>query len=166
MAPEGEEHMTFMTTKGLYCYRVMPFGLKNIGATNQRLVNKVFKAQIGRNMEVYVDDILVKSAQASDHVQDLEETFHTLRRHRMKLNPTKCTFGVTSEKFLGFLISQCEIEANPEKIKVIINMGHPSTKKKVQQLNGRIITLSRFISRSVKRCLPFFKTLRQIKNFS
>ena len=84
----------------------------------------------------------------------------------MKLNPIKCVFGVTLGKFLGFLISQREIEANPEKIKAIIDMRHTNTKKKVQQLNGRIITLSRFISRSVERCLPFFKTLRQIKNFS
>ena len=88
MAPEDEEHTTFVTPKGLYCYRVMPFGLKNAGATYQRLVNKVFKDQIGRNMEVYVDDMLVKSTQIPDHVQDLKETFRTLRRHRMKLNPT------------------------------------------------------------------------------
>ena len=84
----------------------MPFGLKNAGATYQRLVNKVFKDQIGCNMEVYVDDMLVKSVQIPDHVQDLEEAFRTLRQHRMKLNPTKCAFGVTSRKFLGFLISQ------------------------------------------------------------
>ena len=111
-------------------------------------------------MEVYVDDMLVKSAQLSDHVRDLEETFCTLRRHRMRLNTTKCAFGVTSKKFLEFLISQWKIEANPEKIKAIIDMRHPDTKKEVQQLNGRIIALSRFIFRSIERCLPFFKTLR------
>ena len=139
----------FVTTKGLYCYRVMSFGLKNAGATYQRLVNKVFKDQIGRKMEVYIDDMLVKSAQIPDQVRDLEETFRTLRRHRMKLNPTKCAFGVTSEKFLGFLISQLGIEANPEKIKAIVDMRHPDTKKEVQQLNGRIIALSdSFLDRS------------------
>ncbi|XP_073098834.1 uncharacterized protein [Elaeis guineensis] len=110
--------------------------------------------------------MLVKSAQTSDHVQDLEETFHTLRQHRTKLNPTKCAFGVTSEKFLEFFISQYEIEANPEKIKTIIDMRHPNTKKKVQQLNGKIIALSRFIFRSAERCLSFFKILRQTKDFS
>ena len=79
MTSEDEEHTTFVTTKGLYCYKVMSFGLKNAGATYQHLVNKIFKDQIGRNMEVYVDDMLVKSAQASDHAQDLEEIFRTLR---------------------------------------------------------------------------------------
>ena len=106
MVPEDEEHTTFVTVKSLYCYRVMPFGLKNAGATYQRLVNKIFKDQIGHNMEVYVNDMLVKSVQTSDHVQDLEKTFRTLRRYWMRLNPTKCTFGVTSKKFLGFLVSQ------------------------------------------------------------
>ena len=84
----------------------------------------------------------------------------------MKLNPTKCAFGVTSGKFLGFLVSQRGIEANPEKIKAIIDMRHPDIKKEVQQLNGRIIALSRFISRSAERCLPFFKTLRHANGFS
>ena len=89
-----------------------------------------------------MDDMLVKSAQILDHVQDLEETFRTLRQHRMKLNPTKYAFGVTSEKFLGFLISQRGIEANPEKIKAILGMRHPNTKKEVQQLNEKIVALS------------------------
>ena len=84
----------------------------------------------------------------------------------MKLNPTKCAFGVISGKILRFLVSQQGIEANPEKIKAIIDMRHPDIKKEVQQLNGRIIALSRFISRSAERCLPFFKTLRQAKHFS
>ena len=84
----------------------------------------------------------------------------------MKLNPTKCAFGVASRKFFRFLISQHGIEANPEKIKAIIDMRHPNTKKEVQQLNGKVIALSRFISRSAERCLPFFKTLRQMKDFS
>ncbi|XP_077236546.1 uncharacterized protein LOC143878110 [Tasmannia lanceolata] len=88
---------------GTYCYRVMPFGLKNTGATYQRLVNKLFRNQIGRNMEVYVDDMLVKSRSASNHVSDLREAFQVLKEHNMKLNPTKCTFGVGAGKFLGFM---------------------------------------------------------------
>ena len=166
MAPEDEEHMAFMTDKDLYCYKVMLFDLKNIGATYQRLVNKIFKAQIKRNMKVYVDDMLVKSTQTSNHIRDLEEVFNTLRRHQMRLNPTKCTFRVTSRKFFGFLVLQWGIEANFKKIKAIIDMKHPNMKKEVQQLNGRITALSRFISRSAERCLPFFKTLRQTKDFS
>ena len=81
MAPEDEEKTAFITNRGLYCYRVMPFGLKNAGATYQRLVNKIFKEQIDRNMEVYVDDMLVKSKSFRDHVADLEETFDALRKY-------------------------------------------------------------------------------------
>ena len=116
MAPEDEEKIAFITNRGLYCYRVMPFGLKNAGAIYQQLVNKIFKEQIGRNMEVYMDDMLVKSKSSMNHVVDLEETFGTLRKYKMKLNPTKCAFEVTSRKFLGFMVSGRGIEANPEKI--------------------------------------------------
>ncbi|XP_077215904.1 uncharacterized protein LOC143850547 [Tasmannia lanceolata] len=88
---------SFVTDQGTYCYRVMPFGLKNAGATYQRLVNRLFNEQIGRNMEVYVDDMLVKSRAACNHVADLKEAFQVLRQHNMKLNPTKCTFSVGAE---------------------------------------------------------------------
>jgi hypothetical protein len=83
---------------------MMPFGLKNVGAIYQRLVNRMFQDQIGRNVEIYVDDMLLKSIQAVDHVADLRETFNTLRQYKMKLNPTKCAFGVSSGKFLGFMV--------------------------------------------------------------
>lgn len=117
-----QEKIAFITDRELYCYRVMPFGLKNAGATYQRLVNEMFKDQIGRNVEVYVDDMLVKNLQAKQHLSDLNETFKTLRRNNMKLNPSKCAFGVSAIKFLGFIVSQRGIEANPENVKVIINM--------------------------------------------
>ena len=94
-----EEHTSFRTDKGVYCYKVLPFGLKNSGATYQRLVNRMFKGQIGQNMEVYVDNMLVKSKMAKRHARDLEEVFATLRRYGMKLNPLKYTFGVASGKF-------------------------------------------------------------------
>ena len=105
MAKEDQEKIAFITSQGLYCYKVMPFGLKNAGATYQRLVNKMFSKQIGRNMEVYVDDMLVKSKEELTHLEDLKETFATLRQYRMKLNPSKCAFGVASGKFLGFMVS-------------------------------------------------------------
>ena len=95
----------------------MSFGLKNAGATYQRLMNKMFTNQIGRNVQVYVDDMLVKSRREEDHLKDLEETFSTLRFYNMKLNPSKCASGVTAEKFLGFMVSQRGIEANPDKIR-------------------------------------------------
>ncbi|XP_077246024.1 uncharacterized protein LOC143885861 [Tasmannia lanceolata] len=97
------------------------------GATYQRLVNKLFEKQISRNMEVTVNDMLVKSQSAQDHVSDLKETFHVLREHNMKLNPTKCTFSVSSEKFLGFMISKRGIKANPEKIRAVVELTPPKT---------------------------------------
>ena len=146
MHPDNEEKMTFVTNRGLYCYKMMPFGLKNAGASFQRLINKVFENQIGRNMEAYVDDMIVKSLHRNNHIEDLTESFDALRRHRMKLNPTKCTFGVTSGKFLGFLVTKRGIEANPEKIKALTDMKHPNSKKDIQRLTNRIASLSRFIS--------------------
>jgi ribonuclease HI len=139
----------------------MPFGLKNAGATYQRLVNCMFKDQIGRNIEVYVDDMLVKSRKAEDHLKDLQQTFEVLKRYGMKLNPAKCTFGVSSGKFLGFMVSERGIEANPEKIRAIIDMQPPRTAKEMQKLAGKLAALNRFISRSTDRCAPFFKTLRR-----
>ena len=116
MAKEDQEKTAFITSQGLYCYKVMPFGLKNAGATYQRLVNKMFSKQIGMNMDVYVDDMLVKSKEELTHLDDLKETFSTLKQYQMKLNPSKCAFSVVLGKFLGFKVSQRGIEANPEKV--------------------------------------------------
>ena len=121
----------------------------------------MFSKQIGRNMEVYVDDMLVKSREELAHLDDLKETFTTLKQYQMKLNPTKCVFGVVSGKFLDFMVSQRGIEANPEKVQVVINMASPKTVKEVQKLTGRIAALNRFVSRATDKCLPFFKTLKQ-----
>ena len=161
MAEEDQENTSFITSQGLYCYKVMPFGLKNAGATYQRLVNRMFSKQIGRNMEVYVDDMLVKSREELPHLDDLKETFTTLKQYQMKLNPTKCVFCVASGKFLSFIVSQRGIEANPEKVQAIINMTLPKTVKEVQKLTRRITALNRFISRAKNKCLPFFKILKQ-----
>ena len=109
----------------------MPFGLKNAGITYQRLVNKMFSKQIGRNMEVYVDDMLVKSKEELAHLDDLKEMFATLRQYQMKLNPSKCVFGVASGKFLGFMVSQRGIEANLEKVQAILDMMSPKAVKEV-----------------------------------
>ncbi|KAM2120644.1 hypothetical protein ACFX1Q_018554 [Malus domestica] len=106
MNPSDQEYTAFTTDRGLYCYKVMPFGLKYAGATYQRLVNSMFAEQIGKSMEVYVDNMLVKSKHADQHITNLSETFTILKRYRMRLNPNKCAFGVGSGKFLGFMISQ------------------------------------------------------------
>ena len=111
-----QEHTSFITDCGLYYYKVMPFGLKNVGATYQWLVNMMFKEQISKTLKVYVDDMLVKSKIASDHVAHLANTFNILRMYRIKLKPLKCVFGVASEKFLGFMVNQRGIKANLEKI--------------------------------------------------
>ena len=111
MDEENQEKTAFIMSQGLYCYKVMPFGLKNAGATYQRLVNKMFNKQIGRNMELYIDDMLVKSKEELAHLDDLRETFATLKKYQMKLNPSKCVFGVASGKFLGFMVCQKGIEA-------------------------------------------------------
>ena len=116
MKEEDQEKTSFVTSQRLFCYKVMPFGLKNAGATYQRLMNKMFTHQIRRNIQVYVDDMLVKSLRKNDHLDDLQETFNTLRSYNMKLNPSKCVFGVTAGKFLSFMVSQGGIEVNPKKV--------------------------------------------------
>ncbi|KAG1330379.1 putative mitochondrial protein [Cocos nucifera] len=116
-------------------------------------------------MKVYVDDMLVKSRASTNHLADLKETFNALRKHKMRLNPTKCAFGVTSEKFLRFMVSRRGIEANPEKIRAIWEMTAPKTIKKVQRLTGKVASLNRFVSRSTERCTPFFQVFRRPKDF-
>ena len=106
MDEEDQEKASFVTSQGLYYYKVMPFRLKNARATYQRLVNCLFSYQIRRSVEVYVDDILVKSKDEANHLDDLKETFSTLRKYNMKLNPAKCVFAIASRKFLGFMVSQ------------------------------------------------------------
>ena len=114
----------------------MPFKLKNVGATYQRLVNHMFRPQIGQNVEVYVDDILVKSQDEKIHLDDLQETFDTLTQYNMRLNPDKCAFRVSSGKFLGFMVSHRGIEVNPDKIQEILDMKPPQNVKEVQSLIG------------------------------
>ena len=135
MDKSDQEKTSFVTSKGLFCYKVMPFGLKNTGAIYQRLMNKMFARQIGRNVQVYVDDILVKILHEVDHLDDLRETIDTLRSFKMKLNPNKCAFGVTAGKFLGFMVSQRGIEVNLKKVRAIMELEPPRTVKEVQSLN-------------------------------
>ena len=131
MDETDQEKTSFVTSQGLFCYKVMPFGLKNARATYQRLVNHMFCLQIGQNVEVYVDDMLVKSQDKEIHLDDLQETFDTLRQYNMKLNPSKCAFEVSSRKFLGFMVSHKRIEANPDKIQAILDMKPPQNVKEV-----------------------------------
>ena len=161
MDPGDNEKTSFVTTQGTYCYRVMPFGLKNTGATYQRLVNWMFQKQIGTTMEVYIDDMFVKSTIAELHIAHLSEAFQILRNYNMKLNPAKCAFRVSTGKFLGFIVNHRGIEANPDKIKAVLDMPSPSGIKEVQHLTGRISALSQFVSRVSDKCQPFFQVLKK-----
>ncbi|KAK4845460.1 hypothetical protein QYF36_005345 [Acer negundo] len=125
MHPSDQDKTSFITRQGLYCYKVMPFGLKNAGVTYQHMVNKLFKQQIGKSMEVYIDDMITKSLEAEQHPEDLCQTFQVNRKNQMRLNPAKCAFGVTAGKFLGFMVYERGIEANPEKIKAILDLNPP-----------------------------------------
>ena len=136
MTPEDKEKTSFMTNGGTYYYKTMPFSLRNAGATYQRVVNALFQNQIGKTIEVYFDDMLVKSFKASNHVADLNEAFSILRHNGMSLNLAKCAFGVKKGKFIGFMVTQRGIKANPEKIQALINMKSPTKPREVQSLAG------------------------------
>jgi hypothetical protein len=150
----------------MYCYVTMPFGLRNAGATYQRCMNHVFGEHIGRTVEAYVDDIVVKTRKASNLLSDLETTFKCLKAKGVKLNPEKCVFGVPQGMLLGFIISERGIEANPEKIAAITNMGSIKDLKGVQRVMGCLAALSRFISRLGERSLPLYRLLRKTKRFT
>ena len=160
-----EEHTSFIIDCGLYNYKVIPFGLKNTEANYQRLVNMMFKDLIGRTMEAYMDDMLIKSRMAGDHVEHLGHMFKILRKYQMKLNPLKYAFGIGSRKFLGFMVNQEGIEANLERIKALLEMSSPKKRKEVMSLVGRVVALSRFVSRTIDHCVPFFDVLKGSKRF-
>ncbi|KAL0427416.1 UNVERIFIED_CONTAM: Retrovirus-related Pol polyprotein from transposon opus [Sesamum latifolium] len=165
MAEEDRHKTSFITQNGVYCYNVMPFGLKNAGATYQRPINRMFKDLIGKTMEVYVEDMLIKSKEDKEHITHLQAAFEVMRRYGMKLNPAKCTFRVRGGKFLGYMVSEKGIEANPKKIEAIMQMSSPKTIKDVQKLTGKVASLACFIYWSANRNLPFFKILRKVKDF-
>ncbi|GKE45700.1 reverse transcriptase domain-containing protein [Tanacetum coccineum] len=127
MSEEDEEKTTFYTDQGTYCYEKRSFGLKNVGATYQRLVDSAFHEQLGRNLEAYVDDMVIKSKTEQEMIMDIAETFDNLRKINMKLNPMKCSFGVTEGKFLGYMVTSKGIRANPKKMKAIADMQSPKT---------------------------------------
>jgi hypothetical protein len=166
MSREDRKQTAFVTVDGLYCYVVMPYGLKNALPTFVRAMSKTFGDLIRDRVEVYVDDIVVKTKRGSTLVEDLTLGFDKLRATRTKLNPDKYVFGVSTGKLLGFLVSHRGIEANPKKIKAIETMRPPARIKDVQKLAGSLAALSRFISRLAERALPFFKMLRKSGPFS
>ena len=143
----------------------MPFGLKNAGSTYQRMMTKMFKAQMGKNIEVYIDDMVVKSKIVSKHIGDLTNIFKILRGHKLRLNASKCSFGVGSRKFLGYMVTHRGIEVNPDQVRAINSLQPPWNPKEVQRLTGMTAALNRFISRSADRCRPFFLLMNKWKGF-
>src|ERR1051325_9702285 len=165
MNPADASKTAFMTERKNFYYRVMPFGLKNAGATYHRLMDMVFAPQIGRNIEVYIDDMVVKTVEEQKYILDLEDTFAALRKYNMRLNPDKCTFGVQADKFLGFMLTNREIEANLDKCQAIISMRSPITVREVQQLTDQLTALSRFLSCIGDKSIRFFAAIRKQADF-
>jgi hypothetical protein len=144
----------------------MLFGLKNAGATYQRCMLGVFGDLIERTIEVYVDDIVVKSREASDLITDLDIAFRCLKTKNIKLNPEKCVFGVPRGMLLGFVVSERGIDSNPEKILAIANIALIQNLKGVQKLMGCLASLSHFISRLGEKGLPLYRLLKKCEHFS
>ncbi|XP_020237934.1 uncharacterized protein LOC109817144 [Cajanus cajan] len=165
MYPPDEEKTAFITDSANFCYKVMPFGLRNARTTYQRLMDKIFQRQIGKYMEVYVDDMVIKSASSDDHIRDLGTIFDEVRRHHMRLNPAKCTFGVASGKFLGFMLSKRGIEANPDKCQAIVNMRSPRNVMEVQRLARRIASLARFLPCMADKSRLIMSLLKKASKF-
>ncbi|GJW55825.1 reverse transcriptase domain-containing protein [Tanacetum coccineum] len=160
MVEEDEDKTAFYVGEGVFCYKKMSFGLKNAGATYQWLMDKVFNRQIGRNLEAYVDDMVIKSTFEKEMLKDIRETLKRLRSINMKLNPKKCSFDVEDGPFLGHLITKHGIKANPSKVKAVTDLDQPRTLKDVQSLNGKQAAFSRFLSKGAERSLAFFKVLK------
>ena len=146
LAEEDQEKTSFNTPWGTYCYVVMPFGLKNAGTTYQRAMMAIFHDMMHDCMEVYVDDILVKSKTREEHFEALRRVLSRARQYQLKMNPKKCVFGVTAGKLLGFIISKRRIEVDPQKAKAIAQMSPPRNIKELKGLTDCLQFIRRFIS--------------------
>ena len=161
MAPEDMEKTIFITLWGTFCYKGMSFGLKNVGATYQWAMVALFHDMMHKEIEVYVDDMISKSKIEEEYLVNLRKLFKRLCKYRLRLNPAKCTFGVKSGKLLGFVVSQKRIKVDPDKVKAILEMPEPHTKKQVQGFLGRLNYKASFISQLTATCEPLFKLLRK-----
>ena len=139
----------------------MPFGLKNAGATYQRAATTLFHDMMHRDIEVYMDDMIVKSRDKANHVAALQRFFERIRQFKLRLNPKKCTFGVTSGKLLGHIVSEHGIEVDPKNIRAILDMPAPRTEREIRGFLGRLQYISRFIARLTDICKPIFYILRK-----
>lgn len=165
MSPVDEEKTAFMTDYSNFCYKVLPFELKNAGAAYQHLMDRNFQEVIDQAIEVYVDDTIVKAETNEAHLDNLSKVFQLLKEHNLRLNPDKCSFGVQAGEFLGYVLTHRGIEANPVKCRAIIDMKSPKDAKEVHILTGRIVALSHFIARSAAKIRPLFQLLRKNTSF-
>ncbi|XP_031378344.1 uncharacterized protein LOC116193739 [Punica granatum] len=161
MAEEDKIKTTFTTMWGTFCYRVMPFGLKNAGATYQRAMVTLFHDMMHKEVEVYVDDMIAKSKEGEDHLVNLKRLFDRLKEYKLRLNPAKCTFGARSGKLLGFVVSERGIEVDPDKVKAIKELPPPSSVREVRGFLGRLNYIARFIANLTDKCQPLFRLLRK-----
>ena len=129
------------------------------------MMTRMFEPQLGKNIEVYIGDMVVKSKLEFEHVSNLENIFEILRKHKLRLNASKCSFDVGSGKFLGYMVTHYRIEVNLNQIKAINSLQPPQNPKEIQRLTRMTVTLNRFISRLVDRCRPFFQFLNKCKGF-
>jgi hypothetical protein len=159
--PDDEDKRTFITPNGNYYYKVMTFGLKNASVTYQKAIQKCLNSQIWKNIEAYIDDLVIKTAEEDQLITDLVETFSNLPEYQSKLNPTKCIFSVSFRLLLGFMVGHRGIEANPVKVDAIRNMDKPSCKKDIIKLTGMMVALGHFFSKIDKKSLPLFKLLKK-----
>ena len=165
LALSEQEKTAFVTPIGNYHYKVVHFGLKNAGSTYQRMITRMFEPQLGKSIEIYVDNMVVKSKVVSKHVGDLRVIFNILRKHKLRLNASKCSFGVRSSKFLGYMVTYKGIKISPDQIKAIHNLQPLRNPKEVQKLTGMIAALNQFISKSVDRYQPFYLLMNKWKGF-
>jgi hypothetical protein len=141
----------------------MTFGLKNAGATYQRAMNYIFHELIGKIVEIYIDDVVIKSLDHESHLDGVRKTLECTRKHRLKSNPNKCAFGVSAGEFLGFLVHEGGIEVGKKSMKAIDEVVPPTNLKELQSLLGKINFVRRFISNLSQKVLPFFSTVKDQK---
>ena len=165
LVSDDQEKTAFVTLVGNNHYKVMPFGLKNAGSTYQRMMTRMFESQLGKNIEIYIDDMVVKGKVVLEHLGDLGTIFEILQKYKLRLNASKCSFGVGSGKLLGYMVTHKRIEVNTDQIKAINNLQSPRNPKEVQKLTRMAVALNRFISRSADKCKPFFLLINKWKGF-
>ena len=165
MSPKDKKYTAFQTPKGIYCYKVMPFGLNNVGATYQRERQNIFDDMLHKRVECYIDDLVVKTKQREYNLEDLRIVFERLRKFDFKINPLKCACGVTYGKFLGFIVRHRVIKVDPTKIDAIKKMPEPKNLKDLRSLYGNFAFIRRFISNLAGRCQPFNQLMKKYAPF-